>query len=180
MLQVDCQREDRFPYEPSREEKSAFEYVFFADEYPRGFNVSTIPWLISRSLFVFMLLINVSAIMYSFINAPMRGGGNLQSGEICGLKNRADNVLITVSAGLEAALLMGQLVPAAYFLWQLMVCVDATCYDDPEEHSAAYTIFAARHVAQHADAHVSIPAAVQEFCTLYEAGICVWMHTLSG
>ena len=114
MLQLDCQDRDRFPYEPSREEKSTFEYVFFAPtkSYLSTLITKTLPSVIAT----LVLFVNVGSISYNLYTAPFLDDSSEVEGAICGTHHKRNDWLISASAIIEASMLLGQLIPAAYFL----------------------------------------------------------------
>ena len=121
---TDSVNEERFPYEPSKEEKSAFEYVLFPREGRSTFValLKAVPGVIS----VILVFVNVWAIHSNVYNAPAWSDGNM----VCGNHSDRNDALLSIAALTEAGLLLGLcLLPATYFMVRLC------CLGKEEEES---------------------------------------------
>ena len=112
---TDSVNEERFPYEPSKEEKSTFEYVLFPREGRSTFAalLKAVPGFIR----VILVFVNIMAIASNVYNAPVwSDDGNV----VCGVHSDRNDTLVTIAVLTEAGLLLGLcLLPAAYFMVRL-------------------------------------------------------------
>ena len=105
---------ERFPYEPSKEEITIFEYVFFPQRRSVG---NLLTRTVPRLMAYFLLMVNVTSITYGIATAPLWSSAGAR---ICGSGEGSGNgLLITISAAIEGVMLSCSLLPAAYFFVQL-------------------------------------------------------------
>ena len=122
---TDSVNEERFPYEPSKEEKSTFEYVLF----PRlGHSKCDVLLKAVPGLFeVILTLINITAIAANVYMAPMWTDDDAS---LVTDHNSRNETLVTIAVLTEAGLLLGLcLLPATYFMVRLC------CLGKEEEES---------------------------------------------
>ena len=70
-----------------------------------------------------LLLVNVGSISYNLYKVPFVHGGM----GICGIEDPTNDWLISISAVIEAVMLLGQLIPAGYFLLSLCFIAGECC-----------------------------------------------------
>ena len=115
LLQVDCQNVDGFPYEPSKEESTIFEYVFFPQQ--RVHLCGRVAQAVPRLMKYFFLMVNVTSIVYAIATAP---SWSSNAPRICDTDGEMSTaLLLSISAAIEGVMILCALVPAAYFLVQL-------------------------------------------------------------
>ena len=90
--QVDCPDKERFPYQPSREERSTFdEYVFFGSDRNSYFTIiftKAVPSLMA----LLLLLVNVGSISYNLYSAPFTVVDRMsESFTICGVEDSTND-----------------------------------------------------------------------------------------
>ena len=96
---------------------SIFEYVFFRNDISYA---ATITKSVPRMMSFLFLLVNASSIVYALSDAPIFHNDETS---VCGVHSHNNDMLISMAAIVEAVMLMGVLLPAAYF-WVQLHCID--------------------------------------------------------
>ena len=103
---------------------SIFEYVFFRKDISYA---AMITKRVPRIMAILLLLVNACSIAYALSDAPIFLNEEEQATRsVCGVHSETNHMLLTMAAIVEAAMLMGVLLPAAYF-WVQLHCIDGEC-----------------------------------------------------
>ena len=103
---------------------SIFEYVFFRKD---NSYAAMITKRVERMMSFLLLLVNACSIAYALSDAPIFHNEEEQATRsVCGVHSETNDMLLTMAAIVEAAMLMGVLLPAAYF-WVQLHCIDGEC-----------------------------------------------------